>query len=224
MRRVIGQAAGHAGRQLHGLSRLVLLLVLLAVAAGMPPAAGPGPLAVPWLAGRIAATANRHIAPLRLEIGEASLVWEGFSRGVDRPLDIRALDVAVYDADSRRLAQVPEVELSLSMRALATGRIAPRGLLVQGAQVRMLRRADGSVAVDFSGTPDGDAVPQGPSADDRTDFGWVFAALGQPAGTDLEGSRACWGSCAGCSFAGHRWWCRMMRWAWFGGCRSLNWT
>jgi len=181
---MIGQAAGQAGRVLHVLSRLALLgIVAVAVAAGVLVwRLDQGPLVVPWLADAIARTASRQIAPMRLEIGEASLVWEGFRGGVDRPLDIMALDVAVFDADGRRIAQVPEMDISLSMRALATGRIAPRGVLVQGARLRAVRREDGSLAVDFTGAREDEAPAERPA-----DFSWVFEALAHPPGTDLGG-------------------------------------
>lgn len=183
---MIGQAAGRAGRVLHVLSRLALLgLVAVVVAVGaLAWRLDQGPLVLPWLADAIARTASRQIAPMRLEIGEASLVWEGFRGGVDRPLDIMALDVAVFDADGRRIAQVPEMDISLSMRALATGRIAPRGVLVQGARLRAVRREDGTLAVDFTGAREGEA-PGG--AERPADFSWVFEALAHPPGTDLGG-------------------------------------
>jgi hypothetical protein len=183
---VIGQAAGQAGRLLHVMSR-VLLLVVVVTALGLGALVwrlGQGPLEVPWLADEIARLVNRHIAPMRLEIGEASLIWEGFRGGVDRPLDIRALELTLFDADGRRVAQVPEAELSLSMRALATGRIAPRGLLVQGARVRAVRRQDGSLAVDFSGTRESETGTDGGRA---AELGWAFEALAHPPGTDLGG-------------------------------------
>lgn len=185
MRRVIGQAAGRVGRHLHWLMRGALLLGVM-VAAGLGWLVwrlDQGPLAVGWLADEIVAVANQHMAPLRLEMGEASLVWEGFRGGVDRPLDILAHGLVIFDAAGRRIAQVPEARVSLSMRALATGRIAPRGLLVQGARVRAVRRADGGLAVDFSGTQEGGPAVAGVSSD----FSWLFEALGQPLGTDLGG-------------------------------------
>ncbi len=188
-RRVIGPATRRLGRQLHLLSRLALLLVLLAV-AGLGALAwrlDQGPLTLPWLSREVTAAINRQIAPLHVEMGEASLVWEGFSRGVDRPLDIRATDLAIFDADGRRIARVPAVDLSLSLRALATGRIAARALAVHGARLRAVRRVDGTLAIDFTGA-DGaaraspapaDTPPTGPV------LGWVFDVLANPPGTDL---------------------------------------
>ena len=160
MRQLIGQAAGRVGRSLHMLVRVALLLVVLGVVGlgGLAWRLDQGPLSVPWLAEQLMEAANRQIAPMRIEVGETALVWEGFSRGVDRPLDIRVRDLVVHDAEGRRVAQVPEVDVSLSVRALATGTVAPRGLLVQGARVRAVRRQDGSLAVDFTGRREEEAA------------------------------------------------------------------
>lgn len=187
MRQVIGQAAGRVGRSLHLLMRVALLLVVLAAVGlgGLAWRLDQGPLAVPWLAEQLVEAANRQIAPMRIEVGEAALVWEGFSRGVDRPLDIHVRELSVYDAEGRRVAQVPEVDVSLSVRALATGTIAPRGLLVQGARVRAVRKQDGSLAVDFTGPREDEAAPA--EAPRPADFGWLFEALAQPPGLGGEG-------------------------------------
>ena len=187
MRQVIGQAAGHAGRTLHRLLRLALLLLVLPVAGLLALAwrLDQGPLSVPWLADQLVEAANRQIAPMRIEVGEAALVWEGFSRGVDRPLDIRVRDLVVHDAEGRRVAQVPEVDVSLSVRALATGTIAPRGLVVQGARVRAVRKQDGSLAVDFTAPREDETVL--PATHLPVDFAWLFEALAQPPGFGAEG-------------------------------------
>lgn len=187
MRQVIGQAATAAGRTLHRLMRIALLLLVLPAAGllGLAWRLDQGPLSVPWLAEQLVEAANRQIAPMRIDVGEAALVWEGFSRGVDRPLDIRVRDLVVHDAEGRRVAQVPEVDVSLSVRALATGTIAPRGLVVQGARVRAVRKQDGSLAVDFTAPREDETVL--PATHRPVDFAWLFEALAQPPGFGAEG-------------------------------------
>ena len=189
MRGVIGQAGRQVGRGMQRALRVVLLLFVLA-AAGLGALAwrlDQGPLVLPWLAERLVASANESLAPMRMEVGEAAMVWEGFSRGVDRPLDIRVRDVAVFDAEGARLLQVPQVDVSLSLRALLGGQIAPRALLVQGARARVVRRADGSLAVDLA-PAEADVGAAATVEEARpAAFGWLFDALGQPLGTDLGG-------------------------------------
>jgi len=184
MRHEIGQATGRLGRLLHRLSQLALLAVVLAALglAGLAWRLDQGPLTLPWLSREIAAAVNRQIAPMRLEISEASLVWEGFSRGVDRPLDIRATRLAIHDAEGRRVAFVPAMDLSLSLRALLTGQIAARALAVQGARLRAVRRQDGTLALDFVGDSATASDAPGP---DRPLLAGVFEVLANPPGTDL---------------------------------------
>ena len=180
------QASREVGRSLHRLSRLAVLLAVLVAGGGAALAwrLDQGPLDLPWLRDELVLIANRTIAPLRLEIGATALVWEGFRHGVDRPIDLRASDLTVFDSEGRRVAQAPEVYVSLSLRALLGGHIAPRGLLVQGARVRAVRNRDGSMAVDFS---DGTAAAAADTVVKPADFAWVFEALAQPPGTDLGG-------------------------------------
>ena len=47
------------------------------------------PLDLPWLTHRIEAAVNTEDKTTHLSIGWAALAWEGFSQGVDRPLDLR---------------------------------------------------------------------------------------------------------------------------------------
>lgn len=187
---VIGQAVGQVGRGVQRGLRVVLFLFVLAAAglAGLAWRLDQGPLVLPWLARELVGIANAHLAPMRLEVGEAALVWEGFSRGVDRPLDIRARGIVVYDAQGQRLVQVPQADVSLSLRALLGGRIAPRGLVVQGARARVVRGADGSLAIDLvaADAPAGGGEAAAGSARTAA-FGWLFDALAQPLGTDLGG-------------------------------------
>lgn len=189
MRHVIGQATGRAGRLLHRLSRLVLVLVLIVLMAGVGLAwrLGQGPLTFPWLTALLIDEVNEQIAPMRLSVAEASLVWEGFTGGVDRPLDIRARNVALHDGSGQRIALVPQIELSLSLRALATGDIAARGLSIEGTRLRLERRQDGTLNMRYDDETSADIV----ASSDRSgpDLAWLYAALAEPPGTD-NGPRA----------------------------------
>jgi hypothetical protein len=183
MRRVIGQATGGAGRLLHRLMRVGLVLCVVAALALVALAwrLGQGPLALPWLTRELVAAVNDQIAPLRLSIAEASLVWEGFTQGVDRPLDIRASDVALHDGEGRRIALVPRIDLSVSLRMLVTGNIAARGLSIEGTQLRLERREDGTLSLQY------DQAAHEPAAEPTAapDLTWLFTALAEPPGTDL---------------------------------------
>ena len=56
-----------------------------------------GPVDLAWFTARLEDAANANGGPTRLAIGSAALAWEGFHKGVDRPLDLRLTDVTVTD-------------------------------------------------------------------------------------------------------------------------------
>jgi hypothetical protein len=83
-----------------------------------------------------------------LSIGSAALAWEGF---VDpgSAIDIRWRDVTVSAQDGTLLARLPQGRVTLSPARLAFGQIAPRIVEIDQPVIALLRRADGSVALDL---------------------------------------------------------------------------
>lgn len=160
MRPLGGQAAHHAGRLVHALLQLTLAIFLTSVAliAALTWRLSQGPLDSPWLAARLADVVNADQAG-HLTIGGAALAWEGFSGGVDRPLDIRVHDVVLTDAIGARIAAVPRAEVSLSVGRLLIGQIVPRALEVHGARLLVVRAVDGSVMFDLGDLRGGDVAP-----------------------------------------------------------------
>ncbi len=199
MWRVIGQAAGWGGSGLHRLVRLVLALVVLAVlgAVGLAWRLSTGPLEMDFLARRIEAAANDADAPGRIAIGGAALVWEGFTGGVDRPLDIRLTNVAAYDGAGQLLASLPAVDVSVSVAGLLRGRVMLRAIDVRNPSLRLVRGADGAVALDFAPTADAppadtppiESVPAKPSTPLLTR---VLTELARPQPTDWN-AESDWG-------------------------------
>ena len=111
MRRLPGQAVRITGRFLHRLCTLLLLVGVGAsiLVAGVAWRLSQGPLDLPWLAQRMQEVVNAESDPLRITIGHAALTWEGFRLGVDRPLDIRLLDIKVTDAGQGHSMVLPHV-------------------------------------------------------------------------------------------------------------------
>ena len=188
MRRLTGQAAGHAARLLHFIVGLVMLgTVATAVAvAALAWRLSQGPLSVPWLAHRLEAAANAQGGPTRLVIGSAAVAWEGFRRGIDMPLDIRLTDVAATDASGAPVADVPRAEVSLSPGELLVGRLRPRAVEIEHARLRLLRAVDGSISLDLGSLAETDdslspdaAEPAGPGL-----LPGLITELARPAGTD----------------------------------------
>ncbi len=154
MRRLPGQAARVTGKLLHRACTLLLLVALggtLAVAA-LAWRLSQGPLELPWLAQRMQAAANADSGTLRVAIGGAALTWEGFARGVDRPLDIRLRDVRATDPSKGHSVTVPQIDVSLALGGLLMGRIQPRALEIESARLVLLRTEEGNVRLDFAGS------------------------------------------------------------------------
>ena len=155
MRRKLGQAighvAGHGGRAVHLLARLVFMAGLgLVLAAGVLVwRLAQGPIALPWLVDRLEAAANADGNPTRLHIGQAALAWEGFSQGVDRPLDIVLTDLAIIDRDGNHRADLPHAAVSFSVAGLMLGEILPRSIALDGLHLRGVRAADGTLELDL---------------------------------------------------------------------------
>ena len=151
MRQRIGQAITGAARLLHflvqlgvtlGIAGLGLVLLLVWRLA-------QGPLEVPWLVDRLEAAANDGTGITQLKIGHAALAWEGFSEGLDRPLDIVVTDITIKDANGRLHASLPRAAVSLSLRALLVAEILPRAIELDGLRLRVLRAADGAMELDL---------------------------------------------------------------------------
>ena len=136
------------------LHRLVTLVITIVVLAGVALAAiawrlSQGPVDVAWLTSRLEEAANADGGPTRLAIGSVALTWEGFRLGVDRPLDLRMTNVTVTDQSGRRRADIPQVEVSLSLYELLFGRVAPRAVALDAPQLTLLRGTDGTLSLDL---------------------------------------------------------------------------
>jgi hypothetical protein len=125
---------------------LVSLVVITGVGVGILAwRLSEGPISLSFLTPVVESTINARTAT-KIDIDDTILAW----RGVRRTLDIRAVGVTIHGPDGRRLAQLPEVAVSLSARALLNGMIAPTRLDVVGARLTLARAADGSFGISTS--------------------------------------------------------------------------
>ncbi len=120
------------------------LLAVLAVAGGaLVWRLMHGPISLDALTPRI----NRALAeaggPVTASVGSTSLVWNGWSRGIDLTLH----DVEVHGADGSRIAMLPAAAVRLSARALLAGRVAFAQVTITGARVRLVRSPDGTLGI-----------------------------------------------------------------------------
>ncbi len=185
MRRFAGQAARHAGGVLHAVGTIVVVLaVATALAAGaLAWRLAQGPLDMAWLARRLEAAANADNGATRLQIGTASLAWEGFRHGVDAPLDIRLTNVRAVDPAGAPVAEIPRADVSLSVASLLVGRLRPRTIEVDHAQLRLLRGPDGAISLDLGSLTPNKADDTGASPGPGLLPG-VITNLAGPAGND----------------------------------------
>lgn len=75
-----------------------------------------------------------------VRIGDTVLTWAGW----ERTLDLRARDVRAI-VDGGEVAAVPQVGVSLSMRALLRGRVAPTAIELFGPTVTLVRDRNGEL-------------------------------------------------------------------------------
>ncbi|MBY0334123.1 MAG: hypothetical protein K2X49_25990, partial [Acetobacteraceae bacterium] len=142
------QATGQALRWLQRLIRVLLPLTLLAT-LGLGVLAwrlAQGPLPLPMLARQIERSVNAE-GGLRLEIAAAAIAWEGWRAGTAAPMDIRLDGVRLRDATGALRADLPDVALTLSMRALLQGRLAPTAIELRRPSLLVTREADGGISL-----------------------------------------------------------------------------
>jgi hypothetical protein len=143
---------------MRGLARLLHWAVVAALTAVVAASVGvtvlgsrlsQGPLELPWLVHRIEAAVNVDDGTTHLSIGSATLAWEGFREGFDRPVDIRLQDVVLSDAAGARLISVPAADVSFSLLGLLFGRIEPRDIEINHPRIRVFRSVDGAISLDL---------------------------------------------------------------------------
>ena len=166
--------------------RLCTLAITLAVLGGIGVGAiswrlSQGPVDLAWFTGRLEDAANADGGPTRLAIGSAALAWEGFTKGVDRPLDLLLTDVTVTDQSGRRRINMPRAEVSISLYELLFGRVVPRAVELDEPQLTLVRAENGAISLDLGRPPDGNEPA--PTASE-TPLAELLAELARPAGSD----------------------------------------
>jgi hypothetical protein len=153
-------AGSHA---LHLLVEAVLGLLGVLAMAGLILAwrLSQGPIDITWLAQR-----EQHYLAAQgahLTIGGAALAWEGFVDPASA-IDIRWRNVLVVGRDGATLAALPGGRVTLSPALLVLGQVAPRVVEIDGADIALLRRTDGSIALDLGQGSQGERAPPGAGA------------------------------------------------------------
>ena len=138
------------------LAGLVAGAVILVVAGAWWLWSGPIPLTflTPYIE-RALSPADSTIA---VEIDETELQWAGWNRAAN----LQVSNVRVLDLERRVIAELPQVSLGLSLRAVLRGRVSPTYIEIIRPSVSVVRNADGGFAIGFAkeGSPVDAAQPE----------------------------------------------------------------
>lgn len=115
-----------------------------------------GPIHLRFLSSYVEQALIRTDQPYRIAIDDTVLTWAGW----DRALDVRAIGLRVRDLDGRELANLPEVSITFSARALFKGLVAPSKIEIIGPKLTLIRNADGSLAFGPGGVTSGPSTKE----------------------------------------------------------------
>jgi uncharacterized protein YhdP len=119
-----------------------------------------GPVSVGFFTPYIVEGLEPADGSLKVALDDTILTWD--TRG--RAVQLRALGVRIADAAGETKAQLPELTLGLSARALLRGRVAPTSLEVVGLRMTLLRDEQGAVQIT-------EAAPAAQDASDEEEQG-----------------------------------------------------
>jgi hypothetical protein len=119
----------------------LLGVMLLASIAGWRLAQGPVPLE--FLTPHLVRALNGTDSPFRVTIDRTNLAWAGW----ERALDIRVVGVRATAEDGREVANIPEMSVGISVVGILQGVLAPTGIDVIGATMRLGRKETGALTL-----------------------------------------------------------------------------
>ena len=103
-----------------------------------------GPLPLDTVTPYIEEALSAKASGLSVDIGQTRLEWEGWRRA----FDLTAREVVISDtANGQVVLEVPSLRVLISVRALLQGVIAPVRITLEGPNLKMRRRADGSFQI-----------------------------------------------------------------------------
>jgi hypothetical protein len=150
------------------LLRLTMLLLIVVSVAGAALAwrLSQGPFSLPQVTDALESYLRKQAPDLRLDIGVASIAWEGWQDGTPLPLTLRLDGLRALDEAGNTRAALTSAQVSLSIPELLRLHVAPTKIVVRDP-VAMLRRDEtGAIALDLGAPPEitGPSAPAGPEA------------------------------------------------------------
>ncbi len=114
---------------------LTILVVMAAIKLST------GPLSVGFIAPYIVDALEPEDGSFQVSLDDAVLTWGGW----ERSLQLRAIGVTVADPSGDVRAEIPELTIGFSARALLDGQLAPTSLEVVGPRLTLVRTEDGTI-------------------------------------------------------------------------------
>ena len=102
-----------------------------------------GPVSVNCITPYIEESLSRQTKNIDVRLKHTVLTWAG----LERDIDLRALDLTIFDKEGAAIATVPELSLQLSLRALLRGVVAPKELEIFEPRLQIKRARSGQVAI-----------------------------------------------------------------------------
>lgn len=133
------------GRTSKILIEIVLgLLVLTALLLGLAIwRVSSGPVSLNFLTPLIERALTEADSDVTIDIDDTVLVWGGWERN----FDLRLRGVSVLARDGRRVAQLPEIAVGFSPKALARWMLAPERIELSGLHLNLVRDEEGRLQV-----------------------------------------------------------------------------
>jgi hypothetical protein len=160
-------------------STRILIEAVIGVLAGFVLLAGmaiwrlsAGPVHMDFLTPYLEAVFAETKSGLSVEVGDTVLTWEGWSR----TLDLRARQVEMRNAKGATIALFPDVSVTLSMRALLRGTVAPMEIEVIDARVSLVREPEGRFRLVTGAEPKTEAEG-GETVGDEREFSRLVPSL-----------------------------------------------
>jgi len=153
-----------------------LIAGLAVCAVGLVGLFWSGPVSVGFLKPYIEQAAGHAGAGFTVTLDDTILTWAGWDRGID----IRALGVRVATPEGITAAEMPELAVSLSPRALSQGALAPSRIDIFGPEVFIRRSIDGEFKLSFGSPSQSSAVDQPIDSPGITFAERLFGFLNQP--------------------------------------------
>lgn len=141
-----------------------------------------GPLVLASLAPYLVEGINQAVAPYKVELGKTALNWGG--KGPTPVLE--AADVRILTPEGQLTAQVPRLQIRLSLPALMLGRPAPSFIRLVGPHLRAVRLDNGQVRLALTAQDDSSGELTGGGVDFINQ--WLTALAKPPMPTSLMGA------------------------------------